>query len=32
MKEAVVTFRRKDSDKFEGLSKVSIGWFNPDHN
>ena len=31
MKEAVVTFRRKDSDKFEGQSKGSTGWFNPNH-
>ena len=28
MKQAVVTIRRKDSDKFEGQSKVSTGWFN----
>ena len=31
MKEAVVTICRNDSDKFEGHSKVSTGWFNPDH-
>ena len=31
MEEAVVTISRKDSDKFEGHSKVSTGWFNPDH-
>ena len=31
MKEAVVTIRRKDSDKVEGQSKVSTGWFNLDH-
>ena len=31
MKEAVVTIRRKDSDKFEGQSKGSTGWFNLDH-
>ena len=31
MKEAVVTIRRKDSDKFEGQSKGIIGWFNIDH-
>ena len=31
MKEAVVTTRRKDSDKFESQSKVSTGWFNIDH-
>ena len=30
MKEAVVTIRRKDSDKFEGQSKGSTGWFNID--
>ena len=30
MKEAVVTIYRKDSDKFEGQSKVSTGWFNLD--
>ena len=30
-KEAVVTIRRKDSDKFEGQSKGSTGWFNIDH-
>ena len=28
MKESVFTIRRKDSDKFEGQSKGSIGWFN----
>ena len=31
MKESVVTIRRKDSDKFEGLSKGSTRWFNLDH-
>ena len=31
IKEAVVTIRRKDSDKFEGHSKGSTGWFNLDH-
>ena len=31
MREAVVTIRRKDSDKFEGHSKGSTGWFNIDH-
>ena len=31
MKEVVVTIRRKDSDKFEGQSKASIGWFNLGH-
>ena len=31
MKEAVVTIRGKDSDNFEGQSKVSIGWFNINH-
>ena len=30
-KEAVVTIIRKDSDKFEGKSKVSTGQFNLDH-
>ena len=30
MKEAVVKIRSKDSDKFEGQSKGSIGWFNLD--
>ena len=30
-KDAVVTIRRKDSDKFEGHSKGSTGWFNIDH-
>ena len=30
MKEAVVTIRRKHSDNFEGQSKGSTGWFNPD--
>ena len=28
MKEAVVTIRRKDSNKFEYQSKGSTGWFN----
>ena len=32
MIEAVVTIRRKDSDKFEGQSKVSTVWFNLDSN
>ena len=32
MKEAVVTIRKKDSDKFEGQSKGSTGWFKLDHN
>ena len=31
MKEVVVKFRRKDSDKFEGQSKRSTVWFNLDH-
>ena len=31
MKEAVVAIRRKDSDKFEGQSKVSTVWFNLDN-
>ena len=31
MKEAVVTIRSKYSDKFEGQSKGSTGWFNLDH-
>ena len=31
MKEAVVTIRRKDLDKFEGQYKGSTGWFNIDH-
>ena len=31
MKEAVVTTRRKDSDKFEGQYKGSTGWFNLDN-
>ena len=31
MKEAVVTISSKDSDKFEGQSKGSTGWFNIDH-
>ena len=31
MKEAVVTIRRKDSDKFEGRSKGSTGQVNIDH-
>ena len=30
MKEAVVTFLRKDSDKFEGQSKEYTVWFNID--
>ena len=30
-KKAVVTIRRKDSDKFEGQYKGSTGWFNLDH-
>ena len=30
MKEAVVTIRGKDLDKFEGQSKVSTGWFKLD--
>ena len=30
-KEAVVKIHRKDSDKFEGRSKGSTGWFNLDH-
>ena len=30
-KEAVVTIRRMDSDKFECQSKGYIGWFNLDH-
>ena len=30
-KEAVVTVRRKDSDKFESQSKGYTGWFNLDH-
>ena len=30
MKEAVVTIRGKDSDKFEGQYKGSTWWFNPD--
>ena len=29
-KEAVVTIRRKDLDKFEGQSEGSTGWFNID--
>ena len=29
--EAIVTIRRKDSDKFEGKSKGYTGWFNTDH-
>ena len=32
MKEAVVTVCGKDSDKFEGQSKGSTGWFNIDNN
>ena len=31
MKKAVVTIRRKDSEKFEGNSKGYTGWFNLDH-
>ena len=31
MKEAVVTIRKKDSDKCEGPSKGSTGCFNLDH-
>ena len=31
MKEAVFTIRRKCSDKFEGQSTGSTGWFNLDH-
>ena len=31
MKEAVVTINSKDSYKFEGQPKGSIGWFNLDH-
>ena len=31
MKEAVVTIRGKDSDKFEGQSRRYTGWFNLDH-
>ena len=30
-KQAVVVIYRKDSDKFEGHSKGSTGWFNLDH-
>ena len=30
-KEAVVTIRKKDSDKFEGHYKGSTGWFNLDN-
>ena len=30
MKEAVVTIRRKDLDKFEGQSKGYTGWFKLD--
>ena len=30
IKEAVVTIRSKNSDKFEGQSKGYIGWFNLD--
>ena len=30
MKEAVITIRRKYSDKFEGQYKGSTGWFNLD--
>ena len=29
-KQAVVTIRSEDSDKFEGQSKGSTGWFNID--
>ena len=31
MKEAMVTIRRKASNKFEGESKISKVWFNLDH-
>ena len=31
IKEAVVTICRNNSDKFEGHSKGSTGWFNPGH-
>ena len=31
MKEAVLTIRKKDSEKLEGHSKESTGWFNLDH-
>ena len=31
MKYAVVTICRKDSDKFDGQSKGSTGWFNIDN-
>ena len=31
MKEAVVTIRGKDSDKFEGQSNGYTVWFNIDH-
>ena len=31
MKEAVVTIRRKDSDKLEGQSKGCTRWFSLDH-
>ena len=31
MKEEVVIICIKDSDKFEGQSKGSTGWFNLDH-
>ena len=31
MKEAVVTIRSKDSDKFEGRSNGYTGWFNLYH-
>ena len=31
MKQEVFTIRNKDSDKFEGKSKGSTGWFNIDH-
>ena len=31
MREAVVAIRRKYLGNFEGESKVSTNWFNPDH-
>ena len=31
MKEAMVTIRGKNSEKFEGQYKGSTGWFNIDH-
>ena len=31
MKEAEITIRRKDSNKFEGQSKRYTGWFNIGH-